>query len=713
MEQIAFTTRHAARVGRRGLLAVGLLVLGALPAIARDWQVSDTAGLARIGAKLAPGDTVLIAPSDYDALDLRGLTGREDAPITFRSADPDNRAVIAQMNLREVSHVVIEAVTFDYRYSDGDRSNTRPFQVFTTRDLTIRDVLFDGDLAPADPDLIEQGPLPTAFGLAVRASTGITVERSEFRRFYRGGVFTDCTDLRVVGNDIHDMRMDGLNFAQIERAEIANNHIHDFRRAVASGDHADMIQFWTAGTERPSRDIAITNNLLNSGEGGFTQSILMRNELVDRGKAGAEMFYRNIEISGNVIINAHLHGITVGEAEGVKIANNTLIHDVYSEGEKRDPVLWIPQIRVARDARAVEIARNAVSEIAGPAGQPDWKLRDNLLIQDITPQRASYYDQLFVAARTGAPREIMNYAYLPGGALAGSGIGAPMLDILGGPEALQPVMRFARSEGGGTTLQFDARESVLPEGVDPAEVAYRWGIDGQTSLDGAQVPVGFRMPGRHKVTLSLTLPDGRSAQSSGYVMVRDDRILSYDPDLGRVISHAGAQPEALDSIPLSPGALEFGLGGGAVVIPREMVAPLYGADRFALHMKLRAVGDYKSAGELLRLHQSLIVRVTGRGTFEVEFWPESGQRLFLRTKRVPIYDGKWHDITFRYASEDSLFEVLSGEEVIGKGTVSGRLKPMEYWGLALGNPFGKGSFHGEIEVLDLTASRPAVSGAMR
>lgn len=713
MEQIAFTTRHAARVGWLGLLAVGFVMLGAWPAMARDWQVSDTEALARIGAKLEPGDTVLIAPGDYDALELRGMAGREDAPITFRSADPGNPAVIARMDLQEVSHVVIEAVIFDYRYAEGDRSNTRPFQVFTTRNLTIRNVVFDGDLAPPDPELIEQGPLPTAFGLAVRASTGITVESSEFRRFYRGAIFTDCTDLNLVGNDIHDMRMDGLNFAQIERAEIAGNHIHDFHRAVASGDHADMIQFWTAGTERPSRDIAIRGNLLNSGEGDFTQSILMRNELVDRGKAGAEMFYRNVEISGNVIINAHLHGITLGEADGVKIANNTLIHDVYSEGEKRDPVLWIPQIRVARDARAVEIARNAVSEIAGPAGQPDWRVRDNLLIQDVTPQRAGYYDDIFVAARTGAPREIANYAYLPSGPLAGSGIGAPMLDILGGPDAFQPVMRFARGEGGGTTLQFDARASVLPEGVDPAEVAYEWQIDGQASLDGVQVPVGFRMPGRHKVTLSLTLPDGRSAQSTGYVMVRDDRILSYDPQLGRVISHAGSQPKVLDSIPLSPGALEFGLGGGAVVIPREMVAPLFGADRFSLHMSLRAMGDYKSAGELLRLHQSLIVRVTGRGTFEVEFWPESGQRLFLRTKRVPIYDGKWHDITFRYASEDSLFEVLAGGEVIGKGTVSGRLKPMEYWGLALGNPFGKGSFHGELEALDLTASRPAVSGAMR
>ena len=43
----------------------------------------------------------------------------------------------------------------------------------------------------------------------------------------------------------------------------------------------------------------------------------MRNEMVDQGKAGLEMYYQNITIENNVIYNAQTHGITVGETTGL------------------------------------------------------------------------------------------------------------------------------------------------------------------------------------------------------------------------------------------------------------------------------------------------------------------------------------------------------------------------------------------------------------
>lgn len=714
MEQIATAQGHFARAFGRGLFGCALALVLSGPALAKDWQVASPQDLTKALDALEPGDTVELAAGRYPALDLRKRAGTKDAPITIRSATPDDPAHIATMNLREVEHLHLDALVFDYSYTPGDAANIRPFQVFTTRDLTITGSLFDGDVAPPDPAQPELGPLPTAFGLALRASTGITLTGNEFRDFYRGAVVTDCTDVAIENNNIHAMRMDGLNFAQVERVRIAGNHIHDFKRAIESADHADMIQFWTASTERPSRDITIEGNVLNSGTGGFTQSILMRNEMVDRGEAGREMFYRNIAIRDNVIVNAHLHGITVGQADGVRIENNTLIQNVFSEGKKRDPVLWVPQIRVARDARNVTIARNAVGEIAGPVGQPDWRVRGNLLIQDTVPGRPNFYDALFVAARTGLPDDLNNFAYLPGGALAGTGVGAPMLDRLDGTEGFQPVMRVARAPEGGLDMLFDARKTVLPDGVKPEDVTYDWTIAQAGKLEGADVPLRFAAPGLYNVVLKATLPDGRAATSAGRVAVRDERVISYDPQLGRIISHVGPEPVALDTLPLSPGAIEFGRGGGTLEIPPEMMTPFFGADRFSLHLRLRAMGNYKSAGELLRVHQSMLVKATGRGTFTVEFWPETGQRLFLRTKAIPLYDGKWHDITLRYSSADKLFEVLAGDEVIGTGTVSGRVRQMEYWGLAFGNPFGnKDSFHGEFSALDLQASGPAVMGAMR
>ncbi|TMV89211.1 PKD domain-containing protein [Thioclava sp. BHET1] len=707
--------------GTGGLRALGRALGGCLlalslagPVQARDWVVQGPAALSALSARVSAGDVLDLAPGNYPELVLYKVSGRADAPITVRSQDPANPARIARMNLRETSHIVLSNLYFDYRYTANDDPSLRPFQVFTTRDLTIRNSVFDGDMAPAGADAIERGPRPTAFGLAVRASNGVRIENNEIRRFFRGLVVSDTVNIDVRGNDLHDMRMDGMNFAQVERVKISHNTIHDFLRAANAGDHADMIQFWTAGTTRPSRDIEISNNILNSGEGLFTQSILMRNELVDRGKAGPEMFYRNITIRDNVIINAHLHGITVGETDGVTIANNTLIRNRFSQGDSADPKLWIPSIRVARSARDVRIEKNVVGEIVGPVGQPGWSVEGNLLIQDLSPERPNYYDTLFVAARTGLPDDLSNFDYLPNGPLAGAGVGAPLLDRLSGvATAFQPVMRVKTTPESGMGFAFDAGQTVLPAGVDPAQVRYTWQIGKVAPQEGAHLTMSFQQPGTYRVALTATLPDGQSRTALGQIAVRDGRVLTFDPKIGRLISHVGAEPTALSTIPLSPGGLEFGLGGGSIQVPPAMIAPFFGAEKFTLTMRLRALGDYKSAGEIARVHQSLIIKATGRGTLTVEFWPANGQRLFLRTRRIPLYDGKWHDLSFAYDSAAHHFEVRAEGKVIGEGTVSGETRPMEYWGLSLGYPFGnQASFHGEIEALELDALGPAVAGVL-
>jgi parallel beta-helix repeat protein len=271
----------------------------------------------------------------------------------------------------------------------------------------------------------------TGFGLSVRGSERVTIEAVEIRGFFRGLVVSDSSDLVVRGNNIHSLRMDGMNFAQVERVLIEGNHIHDFIRSLASRDHADMIQFWTNGTTVASRDIVIRNNVLNSGNGWYTQSIFMRNDQVDRGLAGDEMFYRNILIEENVIINAHLHGIVVGATDGLIIRNNTVIRNARSEGERDNVAQWNPRISVAEPSRNVQILRNVVSRIAGDEAQAGWVIADNLFIQDRGRLgEGLYYDLVFVAARTGDPQNLGSFSYLPGGPLEGAGIGASRLATL-------------------------------------------------------------------------------------------------------------------------------------------------------------------------------------------------------------------------------------------------------------------------------------------
>jgi len=219
-----------------------------------------------------------------------------------------------------------------------------------------------------------------------------------------------------------------MDFAQVSRVLIEGNHVHDFDRSLTSGDHADMIQFWTNGTEAPSIDVTIRGNLLASGAGAFTQSIFMRNDQVDRGLASFEaMAYRNLRIESNVIINAHLHGITVGESDGLVIANNAVLRNALSEGEDDNPGLWTPQIRVSPASRDVEVLRNVSIKVTGFEDQRDWRLEGNLVAQDRAPSEPGHYARLFAGMPAGDPRDPATFAPRPNGPLDGTGIGPAWL----------------------------------------------------------------------------------------------------------------------------------------------------------------------------------------------------------------------------------------------------------------------------------------------
>ncbi|MGL4489885.1 MAG: hypothetical protein ACRCU5_10630, partial [Rhizobiaceae bacterium] len=112
---------------------------------------------------------------------------------------------------------------------------------------------------------------------------------------------------------------------------------------------------------------------------------------------------------------------------GLTIANNTLIRNPASAGETENKPLWTPQIRVAETSRDVAVRKNAAFLISGEEGQDGWIVEDNLAIQDVTRLRSWFYDTVFTDARTGDPRDITSFRYLPGGPLDGAGVGASWL----------------------------------------------------------------------------------------------------------------------------------------------------------------------------------------------------------------------------------------------------------------------------------------------
>lgn len=410
----------------RVLLLWGL-ICGGLPAAARDIAISTPAALYHALDSAQAGDRLVLAPGEYGSLMLSPHKdhgrARFDGRVTLISADPTRPAVFTKLVLKQARNLVFDQILFDYRASAGSHRES-PFKIESSADITIRRSRFDGDNAHG------AGPEADGFGagrgLRVRHSQRVTIESSQFYNFYRGLIMGRGQDHIVRGNAFWGMRSDGMNVIKSQRILIENNYFHDFRRNMAAGDHADMIQFWTNGAKTPITDITIRGNVFNIGHGDHTQTIFMRNEAVDSQNGGKAMFYRNIRIEENVIINGHSHGISIGESNGLIIANNTLIRaprktaDTSGRGSPR----WVPRIRVADASVNVQIRNNIAPALRNP--QPNWHVSGNLVIQDAARMQSGHYTRVFQNGLATAPYALENFIYRPDGVVA-AGQGAARL----------------------------------------------------------------------------------------------------------------------------------------------------------------------------------------------------------------------------------------------------------------------------------------------
>lgn len=653
------------------------------------------------------GDVLLLAPGDHGGLalgagDVPGAAAGR--PVTLRSADPAHPARFSRLALKDAAHLRFENLVFDYTFTPGDDEKIRPFEIRGSRDIAISGSLFSGDVA-SGRSAAKDG-FGTSYGLWVQGSSDIEIARNEITTWARGLVVYECEDVRVLGNDVHSIRSDGLNFAAVRKLRVEGNHIHDFDRALDARDHADMIQFWTNGTKRPSTDVVIRGNVLNVGDGWYTQSMFMRNEEVDRGRAGPEMRYRRFTIEDNVIINAHLHGITLGEAEDVVIRRNTLIRQRAAAGGPDKGMLWVPLIRVAPKSNKVTISRNIVAEIVGPDGQADWKVAENLLIQDRYPTRPGYYDAVFVAARTGARTVLNSFAYLPGGPADGTGIGAPALQISAAPAA---AVALIRSEAAGAQeFRFDASLSQGPKAA-MAGASYAWDFGDGATASGPEARHRFARPGTYTVTLTLRGGDGSTAQASARVAVQGAEVLGFDPASGVLSSWSFGAATPRPGIPtrrLADGSAVIVLGqpGEVPNLAPGALAGFFGATDFELRLRLRATGA-DPEGEVLRIHETLIVSVGAIGDLQLRL-ATSGTKKDVRVRTGPLglHDGQWHDVALRYAAATGQIEIEVDGGLRARGKAAGPLRNAGRWGLSLGNPFKKKTFTGELAALSLRAN---------
>jgi hypothetical protein len=275
--------------------------------------VTDAAGLTRALANARGGDTLLLAPGDYGALDISERTFTP--ALVIAAASPGAR--FGRITLDRVQGLTFRDIRLAAQLEPGETDKTRYIQIGRSARIAWLGGAVGGT-ADGNPD-------NDGIGMSVRGSTDVTVRGVRFHDLYRGAVFASSQKLRVEGNRIETVRSDGFNFVGVQDAVIANNLFRDFFYSKERRDHPDFIQFWSRGVG-PSSDVTIAGNIMLEGEGSTAQGIFIDNKTGREG--GVTQFgepHRNFTVRNNLYHGSSLHGITLGGITGGRVENNTIV----------------------------------------------------------------------------------------------------------------------------------------------------------------------------------------------------------------------------------------------------------------------------------------------------------------------------------------------------------------------------------------------------
>lgn len=671
-------------------------------------NVSNLTELYDALASAKGGETIALAGGEYGDMVLSMKSGFDltfASNVTITSADAQDPAVFSGLDLRDVTNLTFDGVTFDYTFEEGDNVYDRPFQVSDSENINFHNSTFDGDIAQG-VSAVDDG-YGYAIGLSVRDSVGISVENNEFFDFARGAIVTQSADVSVIENDIHSIRIDGLNFAEIKGIEVEGNYIHDFKGSPNSNDHSDMIQFWTNGTDSPSTDIIIRGNHLDIGSGSPTQSIFMRNDQVDQGFVGAEMFYQNLLIEENVIINGHAHGITVGETNNLTIRNNSVLHSDGAQADGKDAYVEIPRIKVSQDSTNVSITQNATAQLDGYNAQADWHVNNNAFVQDQDSTQPGYYGDVFLTSSLQAVDGVHDFRAMPGGMLDTLNAGASATQDTYATESLSAQFHVETNEDSAALHHFDASFTSSDTGTLPQGTTFHWDFGDGTKATGAQVDHSFASAGTFGVSLSVELPDGTTNTRQFSLDVAGAQVFSYTADDGAFAHESGlAAAVALGASQTSEG-VALSEKGVSVQIARDHIERMLDTQELSIDMTLSAE-NANSMGEVMRLHGSFVTSVTQTGEVHLLAFTEDGARIRLTTQGADMQDGNPHDINISLSNGVLSLSVDGGPAA--STNLQGNLGSEETQDMVFGNPWNGQNFEGTLSEFSINVNESQFTG---
>lgn len=653
--------------------------------------VSNAGDLANAIRTASAGDEVLLENngSSY-SIQMRdksfdGRGGRPDG-IVFRSADPDNPAVIDTLKLGGVSHVAIENVVFDSSAVRADRPDWMDdVIVFGGADIAIRDSRLIGTATERlTPENVGEERAENMS--LIRHVDGFVFENNVVSNYNHALQVREARNIEISGNEITALQGDGMRLAGLINTVIEGNYIHDFIGSDHNVNHMDMIQLWSTNTTARTENLKVIGNALDSGSGQISQAIFMRNEQVDLSNgARTDRVYKDIEISNNVIYNGHLHGIAVGETNGLEISNNTIVANRSTEGQpgfERDS-FYNPVIKVSDGSTGVSISNNITADVRVPAGSD---VTGNVIV-DYSDRRAqNYVDNLFVNKGAGLEGLVAR----PGGPLDGSPAGAADTQFDATPEDLTATFTSEQLIGEINAFRFDASLSANDGGRLDDGGVYSWLFEDGTTMVGRVVTRSFDSVGQEKVVLTVATPDGRQATSEAEVNLANPVLLDIDLEGGKPFDNS-----SYDSQITLLGDVEadgsFKVWGDRSLKVDRGSSQLFNLEQFSLTFDFKRSDADSGAGKLASVFKSFELRLLDNG--ELSFWidPFEGGARSFNTRGAKLQDEEWHRIALVFDGlTDETAKIYLDGQLLGGIVVSGGTKPAKWWHLEFGSAVDRG-----------------------
>lgn len=260
--------------------------------------------------------TINLLAGDYGDVFLKNLTGNQ--LITVKSADPQNEAVFDTLRMNNVHNLLFQGFEVDHPLEGAERTFTPAVSVQASSSVTFVQVDVHGSM---DGNASNDG-----VGIAILASSRISVLDSTFEQLCRGITITKSEAIAVAGNDMTGIRQ-GVTIAQVNGALFEKNYTYDMQPDYDAGDHPDHYQVLTGGSYEGSNNLTFRSNVMIEGTSDFIGGIYVQSERRDEG-----VLHSNINVENNFYHGNYRHALSFSGVRDLVVRGNSIVNGDHYEG---------------------------------------------------------------------------------------------------------------------------------------------------------------------------------------------------------------------------------------------------------------------------------------------------------------------------------------------------------------------------------------------